>query len=72
MEAIHFSNVHFSYGGDSSFALNNITFSVEEGEFVAVLGHNGSGKSTLARLTDRLLTPSSGKISVLGLDAGED
>ncbi len=51
------------------FALRGIDFTVREGEFVAVLGHNGSGKSTLARLTDGLLTPTDGKITVLGLDA---
>lgn len=76
MKAIEFANVHFSYkdGNDdvfssNSFCLNNVNFSVEEGEFVAVLGHNGSGKSTLARLTNGLLSPTSGKITVFGLDA---
>ena len=53
------------------FALREIDFSVREGEFVAVLGHNGSGKSTLARLIDGLLTPTGGKITVLGLDAAD-
>ena len=73
MEAIKFEKVNFSYGGEEkdSFALRDVSFSVEEGEFVAVLGHNGSGKSTLARLVDGLLSPSDGKISVLGLDAAE-
>ena len=75
MEAIKFENVYFSYdeGEDEkgSFALSGVSLSVEEGEFVAVLGHNGSGKSTLARLTNGLLSPSSGKITVLGMDAGD-
>lgn len=73
MEAIKFEKVNFSYGGEEkdSFALRDVSFAVEEGEFVAVLGHNGSGKSTLARLVDGLLSPSDGKISVLGLDAAE-
>ena len=73
MEAISFENVHFSYdeGKKDAFALNGVSLSVQEGEFVAVLGHNGSGKSTLARLTDGLLTPSSGRITVLGMDAGD-
>lgn len=81
MKAIEFEKVRFSYESDNasktddvfsvdtSFALNGVDFSVEEGEFVAVLGHNGSGKSTLARLVNGLLTPSEGKITVLGLDA---
>ena len=80
MDILRFENVHFSYAEpsessetevfaeDSSFAVDGVDFSVQEGEFVAVLGHNGSGKSTLARLTNGLLTPTDGKISVLGLD----
>ncbi len=85
MEAVKFENVHFSYEtgeGEASanevfslqpsFALDGIDLTVEEGEFVAVLGHNGSGKSTLARLTNGLLSPDKGKITVLGLDAGEE
>lgn len=82
MTAVKFEKVRFSYeeevagtgedffSPEPSFALQDIDFSVEEGEFVAVLGHNGSGKSTLARLINGLLMPSSGKITVLGLDAG--
>ncbi|MBQ8295410.1 MAG: energy-coupling factor transporter ATPase [Clostridia bacterium] len=82
MEAIKFEKVHFSYeaddetenvfGGEVAFALNGIDLTVEEGEFVAILGHNGSGKSTLARLTNGLLTPSAGKITALGLDASDE
>ena len=82
MDAIRFEKVRFSYetdggnGGDVfsqdvAFCLEDLDFSVSEGEFVAVLGHNGSGKSTLARLSNGLLSPQSGKITVMGLDAGE-
>ena len=87
MSAICFNKVCFSYETENTnatdtpfaesssveegFALRKIDFSVEEGEFVAVLGHNGSGKSTLARLIDGLLTPTDGEITVLGLDARE-
>ncbi|MBQ8394129.1 MAG: energy-coupling factor transporter ATPase [Clostridia bacterium] len=81
MSAIKFENVRFSYETDNAsksedvfsadipFALNGIDLSIEEGEFVAVLGHNGSGKSTLARLVNGLLAPTDGNITVLGLDA---
>ena len=80
MEAIKFDKVCFSYEDDgsetfdltSAFSLKEIDLSVEEGEFVAVIGHNGSGKSTLARLTNGLLTPKQGKITVFGMDAGEE
>ncbi len=81
MKAIELEKVCFAYqaeedgNGDvfeqapAAFSLNNVNFAVEEGEFVAVLGHNGSGKSTLARLINGLLSPSDGKITVFGLDA---
>ena len=83
MEAIRFDNVYFSYENNEDevdgafspvgdFALRGIDFTVQEGEFVAVLGHNGSGKSTLARLTNGLLSPTSGTITALGLDAGDE
>ena len=80
MNAIEFEKVKFSYETEeadafsddftrpTAFALQDFDFAVEEGEFVAVLGHNGSGKSTLARLTDGLLTPSEGHIRVFGVD----
>ena len=85
MKAIEFEKVCFSYqseeteqnadgvfGFGSAFSLDGLDFSVEEGEFVAVLGHNGSGKSTLARLTNGLLSPKAGKITVLGMDATDE
>ena len=65
MSAIEFKGVSFSYGRED-FAIKKLNFKVEEGEFVAVLGHNGSGKSTLARLCNGLLLPDSGEIFVLG------
>ncbi len=83
MEAVKFEKVCFSYttnerenedvfSPDPAFALEEIDFSVQQGEFVAVLGHNGSGKSTLARLINGLLAPTAGEISVLGLNAKEE
>lgn len=65
MKAIEFENVSFAYG-EGVWAIKNINFSVEEGEFVAVLGHNGSGKSTLARLSNGLLEPDTGTVRVFG------
>ena len=49
-------------------ALNNVSFSVKEGEYISILGHNGSGKSTLAKLLNMILIPSSGKITIDGVD----
>ena len=53
-------------------ALLNVDFSVEKGEFVAVLGHNGSGKSTLAKLCNAIYEPSSGTVTVKGIVADDD
>lgn len=53
-------------------AIDNIDISVEEGEFLAILGHNGSGKSTLAKLINGLLQPSSGSIKVDGMDTRDE
>ncbi len=49
-------------------ALNDISFSVEDGEFLAIIGLSGSGKSTLLRCINRLIEPTSGKISWNGVD----
>jgi len=49
-------------------ALNGVSFEVEEGEFLAVIGLSGSGKSTLLRCINRLIEPTSGKIIWNDLD----
>ncbi|MBP3329920.1 MAG: energy-coupling factor transporter ATPase [Clostridia bacterium] len=77
-EFIKFENVSFRYENaedepELPLALKNINLTVNKGELVAVLGHNGSGKSTLAKLTNAILVPESGKVSVMGMDtANED
>lgn len=53
---------------DAVHALENVNISISEGEYVAVLGHNGSGKSTFAKLLNLILTPTSGKLYVDGID----
>ena len=72
---ISFKDVHFSYDDtpDGKGVLNGVSFDIERGSFVAVLGHNGCGKSTIAKLMNMLLTPKSGKIYVDGKDiTGDD
>ena len=49
-------------------ALTEITLQIQQGEYLAILGHNGSGKSTLARLCNALLLPSRGQVLVAGMD----
>ncbi|MGI6248436.1 MAG: energy-coupling factor transporter ATPase [Acutalibacteraceae bacterium] len=72
---INFENVNFTYDSQedcNSPVLRNLSLSIDKGEFVAVLGHNGSGKSTLAKLTNAILIPSSGTVTVNGLDTKND
>lgn len=64
---IQFDHVTFQYDGAAAKALDDVTLSIEEGSFVAIVGHNGSGKSTLAKHINGLLLPTSGNVSVNGL-----
>ncbi len=64
---IRFKNVDKIYGG-REYALENVSFSVEPGEFVFVIGRSGAGKSTLLKLISRQLLPSRGEIWVQGME----
>ncbi len=68
MRAVVFEDVSFSYDEP---VLENISFSIEKGEFIAVLGPNGAGKTTLINLIMGLLEPDTGRIEVLGYDSRE-
>ena len=64
-------NLSYSYPPDEpnlapNSALRDVSFDVEEGEFVAILGHNGSGKSTLAKILCMLLDADSGELEIYG------
>ena len=61
MSKLEIKNLSFSYDG-SNKVIDDISFSVEKGTFVSVLGHNGSGKSTLAKLIVGLLEKAGGQI----------
>lgn len=71
MKVIDFKNVTFKYGDEELPVIKNLSFSVEKGDYVCILGKNGSGKSTIAKLTNGLLIPSEGSIEVFGFDTKE-
>lgn len=70
MKAVCVENLNKKFG--SKQALKNVSFSIEQGERVAVVGQNGAGKTTLLRVLSTFLPANSGKIEVLGLDAMRD
>ncbi len=77
MSIIEFKNVTFRYESDDEEitlapAVKNLSFEIQEGEFVAVLGHNGSGKSTVAKLANGLLLPESGDVLVNGMNTKDE
>jgi energy-coupling factor transport system ATP-binding protein len=65
-------NLHYTYPGDLLETLSGIDLTIEEGSFVAILGHNGSGKSTLAKLFNAILLPTAGKVWVNGIDTADE
>ena len=70
---IEIKNLSFAYDEESQQkTLSQIDLTIEQGQWVALIGHNGSGKSTLAKLLDGLLTPTEGTITVAGLPLNEE
>lgn len=68
---IELKNITYTYGKDTVYemkALNGIDLSVDEGEFIALIGHTGSGKSTLIQLLNGLIAPTEGQIFYEGRD----
>jgi ATP-binding cassette, subfamily B, bacterial len=63
-EKIVAENLSFTYPGNSSATIKNISFEINKGEIVALVGPNGAGKSTLVRLLCRLYDPDSGSIRI--------
>jgi len=70
-QVISVENLRHSYDG-KAFALNDVTFGVKRGEVFGLLGKNGAGKTTLIKALTTLIKPTSGKLSILGLDPLRD
>ena len=74
-DIIRAEEVRFSYTtaeGVAPVVLDGVDLKIEEGSFVAVLGHNGSGKSTLAKHMNAILLPTGGAIYVSGMDTADE
>jgi energy-coupling factor transport system ATP-binding protein len=74
---IEVNNVSYIYRAHSEdrqdvTAVQDISLTIEQGEFLAILGRNGSGKSTLAKLFNALIVPASGTVIVNGIDTMND
>lgn len=66
--AVEFDDVSFTYPGDDKPTLKHISFAVQPGEMIGIVGATGSGKSTMAQLIPRLFDPTEGTVKVGGVD----
>ena len=71
-ETISIENVSFSYEGNESDSINDISFEIRPGEKIALVGYNGAGKTTLTNLLLRLYDVKSGSIKIGGRDIREE
>ena len=75
-EAIWTEHLKFSYDAQSEsggvMVFDDLNLSIEEGSFIAVLGHNGCGKSTLAKHFNAVLLPEGGSVQVFGMDTSDE
>ena len=69
---VSLENIQYKYEGQTDFALNDVSFDIYEGEWLAIVGHNGSGKSTLAKLLNGLQYATTGTITVNGKVLSEE
>ena len=68
IRSIEFDHVYFSYDGSDNYVLRDITWSLQEGEFLGIAGPSGSGKSTMMQLLLGFETPTKGTIRINGKD----
>jgi ATP-binding cassette subfamily B protein len=67
-EELQFKNVSFTYPETNINALSNLELSIHKGETIAFIGHTGSGKSSIVQLLMKAYMPTSGSITVNGID----
>lgn len=70
-KALELKNLSYVYGTGTPFektAVNNVSLSIEKGEFIGIMGHTGSGKSTLVQMLNGLMKPTSGQVLLDGED----
>lgn len=75
LNIMSFENVTFTYTPDDETvkpAVEGLSFSIEQGEWIALVGHNGSGKSTIAKLMNGLLFPQSGTVTTMEQKMSEE
>lgn len=70
-EGFEFRNVSFSYPGSSKLVLDGVSFRLNAGERIALIGENGAGKTTITKLLARLYDPVAGQILLDGVDLRE-
>lgn len=71
MSVIEFKNVTYSYDSiekEKKYALKNVSFKIEQGDYVCLVGHTGSGKTTILKHIGGILKPESGEILINGVD----
>lgn len=71
IETIEFKNVSFTYPKTNQQILNNVSFKINKGEKISIVGLNGAGKTTIIKLLCRFYKPDSGQILVNGMDIFE-
>ena len=71
ISSLSFQDVTFAYPSSESNVLNGISFNVNSGDFLGVMGHTGAGKSTILKLIERFYEPQRGQILINGVDINE-